>query len=69
MTKNQQQNRIQMLDLGVTKYHDAWKLQKQLFKEVTENRNTNYLLLTEHPPVITLGKSSHENNIVTNRQT
>ena len=67
MLKNQQKNKIQLLDLGVMKYHDAWKMQKQLFKEVTENRNSNYLLLTEHPPVITLGKSSHENNIVTNQ--
>lgn len=67
MQKNQQQNRIQLLDLGMMKYHDAWNLQKQLFKEVTENRNTNYLLLTEHPPVITLGKSSDDKNIVTNQ--
>jgi len=67
MQKNQKQNRIQLLDLGLMKYQNAWNLQKHLFQEVTEKRNTNYLLLTEHPPVITLGKSSHENNIVTNQ--
>jgi len=67
MTKNHRQNRIQFIDLGAMNYHDAWNLQKQLFQEVTEKRNTNYLLLTEHPPVITLGKNSQENNIVTNQ--
>jgi len=61
----QSKNKIQLLDLGLIKYHDAWNLQKQLFQEVTEKRNINYLILTEHPPVITLGKNSHEQNIVT----
>ena len=64
---NNTKNQVQLLDLGLINYQAAWNIQKQLFKEVTENRKTNYLILTEHPPVITLGKSGHENNIVTNQ--
>ena len=60
------QNKVQLLDIGLQKYIDAWNLQKQLFEEVTAKREKNYLILTEHSPVITLGKSSDEKNIVTN---
>ena len=60
------QNEVQLLDIGLQKYLDAWNLQKQLFEEVTAKREKNYLILTEHSPVITLGKSSDEKNIVTN---
>ena len=67
MDINQQQNTIQLIDAGLLQYKKAWEMQKQLFQEVTEKRNANYLILTEHPPVITLGKSSDEHNIVTNK--
>ena len=71
MTNYQQQdssthNKIQLLDIGIQKYNVAWNLQKQLFEEVKTNRDKNYLILTEHHPVITLGKSSEKKNIVTN---
>ena len=61
------QKKVQLLDIGLQKYNDAWNLQKQLFEEVTTIREKNYLILTEHPSVITLGKSSDEKNIVTNQ--
>jgi lipoyl(octanoyl) transferase len=61
-----QQNTIQLIETGLLNYHDAWNLQKKLFQDVTENRNTNYLILTEHPAVITLGKNSDKQNIVSN---
>ncbi len=67
MLDNHHQNKIHLLNLGLQKYNNAWNLQKQIFQEVTKNRNQNYLILTEHPPVITLGKSSKEKNIVTNQ--
>jgi lipoyl(octanoyl) transferase len=64
---NISEHKIHLLDLGLQKYNDVWNLQKQLFQEVTEKRNQNYLILTEHYPVITLGKSSDKKNIVTNQ--
>lgn len=67
-TYQQPLKKIQLLDIGLQKYYNAWKLQKELFDEVTKNRDRNYLILTEHPPVITLGKSSDKKNIVTNSQ-
>lgn len=64
-------------DLGLIDYEQAWKYQETLFNEVTakklENRNLaegqqistkNHLLFCEHPPVITLGKSGNEQNLL-----
>jgi lipoyl(octanoyl) transferase len=67
-TYQQPLKKVQLLDIGMQKYSYAWKLQKELFDEVTKNRDQNYLILTEHPPVITLGKSSDKKNIITNSQ-
>jgi lipoyl(octanoyl) transferase len=63
---NSQKN-IQLFDIGLQSYNNVWNLQKNLFNEVTQNRNQNYLILTEHHPIITLGKSSDGKNIVTNQ--
>lgn len=60
------QNRIQIIDLGLSNYNEAWTFQKKLFEKVTNERQHNYLILTEHPPVITVGKNADENNIITN---
>lgn len=54
-------------DLGLTDYRDAWQFQRRLFDRIVarklDNRThgtsvptENHLLLTEHPPVYTLGK-------------
>lgn len=59
---------IQLQELGLREYRDAWDYQEQLFREILDlkirNRREdlqvptpNYLLLVEHPHVYTLGKS------------
>ena len=59
-------------------YMDAWKYQESLLKQnidikakyqsAQEKRlksaTTNYLLFVEHPPVYTLGKTGHEENVL-----
>lgn len=67
-SEHKKQNRIQLLDLGLSKYDEAWELQKNLFEDVTKNRKQNYFILTEHLPVITLGKSSDKKNIISDSQ-
>jgi lipoyl(octanoyl) transferase len=39
-------------------------LQKELQKKVIEERTESYLILTQHPPVITLGKTGSHNNLL-----
>ena len=49
--------------LGRVPYGEAWDLQKRLHAEVLSGGEERVLLL-EHPPVITLGKSAKEENLL-----
>ncbi|MDP4130955.1 MAG: lipoyl(octanoyl) transferase LipB [Bacteroidota bacterium] len=65
-------------DLGVMAYAEAWDLQEALLQENVQIKSragepgseklstTNYLLFVEHPPVYTLGKSGHAENVLLN---
>ena len=56
---------LKIIKSGITDFHHIWDVQKELFNQVVENRSQNYLILTEHKPVITIGKSGSLNNLVT----
>lgn len=73
---------IRVADLGQADYLASWKLQESLLYEATEIKLFNrerpasehrpmphYLLLCEHNPVFTLGKSAHPENILTDEKT
>lgn len=64
-------------DLGNMEYGYAWKLQEEIFRASIDKKMRNrvlatdeqeevphHLLFVEHPPVITLGKSADENNVL-----
>lgn len=63
-------------DLGIQRYQPVWQLQeailaatadikKQEYERAPADRSTRHqLLLVEHPPVYTLGKSGHVENIL-----
>jgi lipoyl(octanoyl) transferase len=67
-------------DLGLMPYNEAWDIQENLLKQNVEiktryhstqqrqlrHSTTNYLLFVEHPPVYTLGKTGHEENVLLN---
>ncbi|HUQ49735.1 MAG TPA: lipoyl(octanoyl) transferase LipB [Terriglobales bacterium] len=55
---------LQVLDLGLTDYATALKLQQTLVELRKHGRIADTLLLLEHPPVITLGRNSRSANIV-----
>ena len=74
MKKNFNKNII-VYDLGVLDYDAALDFQEKKLQEIIDikrtNRNTgssiktpNYFLFVEHPPVITLGKSGQEKNLL-----
>ncbi len=71
--------KVEYRDLGQIQYQEAWDLQVSLFEEIKEiklrNRETpendqkitpNYLLLCEHNPVYTIGKSGFQENLLLN---
>ena len=56
---------LEIIESGNTDYHYAWEFQKKLFNQVVDNRSQNYLILTEHNPVITIGKTGNFKNLLT----
>ena len=78
MNKNLNKNII-VRDLGILGYNEALHFQEKKVEEIIEikriNRNTgssiktpNYFLFVEHPPVITLGKSGQEKNLLLSKE-
>src|SRR5688500_15518006 len=64
---------LQIIDLGLIPYKEAWDLQARLLQELIEHKKAgytdpqkHYLLLFEHPPVVTHGKSRSEENLKLN---
>lgn len=46
-----------VVTLGTVPYRDAWELQRALHAERVAGRRGDSLLLLEHPPVVTLGRT------------
>lgn len=56
-------------DLGRMEYARCWELQRQLFDDLLSRKHAasdeaGTILLVEHPPVYTLGKSGHAANLL-----
>jgi lipoyl(octanoyl) transferase len=55
---------MQVKDLGLMAYTEAYALQERLVKEIAAGTSAETLLLVEHPPVYTLGRSGHMENLL-----
>ncbi len=56
---------LQVRDLGVLDYDAAWSLQKQLAADrISGALAHDTLLLVQHPPVVTLGRSTKPGNLL-----
>lgn len=60
---------VEYRDLGRMAYGACWELQRTLFDRLlaakgSSGNEAGYLLLLEHPPVYTLGKSGHPENLL-----
>lgn len=55
---------MQVVDLGQQDYYQVWNMQKALHAKRADGTITDTLLLVEHNPVITLGKSGKSDNIL-----
>lgn len=76
-----QNHKVEVQNLGLKDYQEAWDYQEGIFKSVVDmklaNRNLpeneqlttpNRLLFVEHPHVYTLGKSGSEDNLLLNKE-
>lgn len=51
-------------DFGLAEYETVWALQKDLVQRRIRDEIPDALLLGEHPPVITLGRGTHAENLL-----
>ncbi len=59
--------KLMRIDLGRTRYKDAWDIQKRLVGLRAEKRIPDCLLITEHEPVITMGRATQPKNLLCSR--
>lgn len=53
-----------VVNIGSTKYEEAWELQKKIFAARTQHHIGDVFLFTEHEHVFTLGKGADENHLL-----
>jgi len=58
------ENSIQVRRLGLKEYSEVWKLQKELQQALIHKTGGDVLILCEHLPAITLGKSARRENLL-----
>ena len=52
-----------LIQLGIVGYTDAWELQRSLAAAVTEGSLPDTVVMLEHPPVVTVGRRTGEDEL------
>src|SRR4029077_17856826 len=52
-----------LVELGLTPYLDAWELQRTIASEVQSGERPDTVILLEHPPVVTLGRRTADDEV------
>ncbi len=55
---------MQLLELGLTPYQQAWELQREIFRGVIAGEQDDTLILVEHPHVYTFGRGADMENFL-----
>ena len=69
--------KIILRDIGKSSFSDAWEYQEDIFKKIIDQKiknrsnenkmeTNNFLIITEHEPVYTIGKSGNISNLLLN---
>ena len=69
--------KIILRDIGKSSFSDAWEYQEDIFKKIIDQKiknrsnenkmeTNNFLIITEHKPVYTIGKSGNISNLLLN---
>lgn len=64
MTANDDNKKLNLIDLRRTKYEETWRLQKKIVALRQEGEIGDVLLFTEHEPVITMGRATSFENLL-----
>src|SRR5215216_6441722 len=64
MARSKQKMILEVLDLGLMEYEQAWKLQEQYAGEIAQGKRLPTLLLLEHPHVYTFGRRGRQENLL-----
>jgi lipoate-protein ligase B len=56
--------RLKVINLGRTDYEPTWNLQKQLLSLRARSKVPDCLVITEHNPVITMGRGTRSSNLL-----
>ncbi|MCP4583005.1 MAG: lipoyl(octanoyl) transferase LipB [candidate division Zixibacteria bacterium] len=56
------------IELGRTDYKSAWDLQKKLVSLRSRGKIPDCLIITEHDPVVTMGRASSKDNLLISRE-
>ena len=59
---------LNIIDLGLTRYQNAWDLQKRLVQERADGAIPDTLLVTEHEPVLTMGRGTDRGNLLVSEE-
>lgn len=57
-------NKLTVINLGLTKFKDTWDYQRKLVDLRSQSKISDCLILTEHEPVITLGRAAKKENLL-----
>ena len=55
---------LEILELGLASYSQVWTLQKERQRALMEGHGGEVLIVCEHPPVVTLGRSSKPDSLL-----
>lgn len=55
---------LEVIDLGLMEYEQAWKLQDEYAREIAEGKRAPTLLLVQHPHVYTFGRRGKQENLL-----
>lgn len=59
---------LTVVDLGLIDYMEAFEIQNKLLQLRQQNKAGDILLLLEHPPVLTIGRSGHRSNLLVSEE-
>ncbi len=60
---------LNIIDLGTTRYLAAWDFQKKMVRDRAEGIIPDTLLITEHEPVLTMGRGTDLRNLLVSEKT
>jgi len=60
--------KLYVLNAGLTRYKEAWEMQKRLVSLRQDEKIPDCLIVTEHHPVITMGRGTDQTNLLASKK-